>query len=266
MNVAMARRRRPRYAHTPTTRSSLLARCDRRLRLLCTLCGRTILLSDDPEAAERELEESAALGEAGSMDAILVPTLMFLATARLAIGRVDATDRAAGDCAAPRSRQWAGHDGDPADRFTVELLTASGSLAEAAVLVGAVEAEHARTTDEPGHRSTPTAGSTAGGAGACMPGHRPSSPMPALGARRWRAGRWSLSRSTRSPTDSSAHSAWLTRAIAAPPTTPELGWVSRGRCSCGGRTPRCRRGHPRDRSRSASPRRTARPATCPGSR
>jgi predicted ATPase/class 3 adenylate cyclase len=44
------------------------------------------LLDDDPAAAIPALEESVVLGEAGSMDAIAVPTLWFLAIARCAVG------------------------------------------------------------------------------------------------------------------------------------------------------------------------------------
>ncbi len=51
---------------------------------LAQSAARAVLLYDDPEAAALALQEAIALGEAGSMDAILVPALMFLAMARLA--------------------------------------------------------------------------------------------------------------------------------------------------------------------------------------
>jgi hypothetical protein len=48
------------------------------------------LLADDPAAATVALEESVRLGEAGSMDAIVVPALMFLTTARFRLGDFEA--------------------------------------------------------------------------------------------------------------------------------------------------------------------------------
>ena len=102
--------------------------------------GRSIL-RDDPEAAALALQESIALGEAGSMDAILVPALMFLTMARLA------TDQAAAAIApleqALRRARDSGLDVIVIMLIasTFDLLTALGSFSDAAVLLGGVEVD-----------------------------------------------------------------------------------------------------------------------------
>lgn len=100
--------------------------------------GRSLLL-EDPAAAAVALEESVRLGEAGSMDAIVVPALMFLTMARLALG--DFT--AASDPLARALRRARDSGLDLMvillAESTVELLVATGRHEPAAVLVGAIQ-------------------------------------------------------------------------------------------------------------------------------
>ncbi len=99
------------------------------------------LLDEQPEAAALALEESIALGEAGSMDAILVPTLMFLAMARLATDQAQAAIEPL-EKALRRARD-SGLDVIAIILIATsfDLLTATGSLVDAAVLLGAIEGD-----------------------------------------------------------------------------------------------------------------------------
>jgi hypothetical protein len=110
------------------------------LALALSALGRT-LLDDDPAAAAQALEESVVLGEAGSMDAILVPALMFLATARLATG--DAAAAAAPLAHALRRARDSGLDVIMIVLVAtaVDPLVAIGSVPDAAVVLGALDAE-----------------------------------------------------------------------------------------------------------------------------
>ena len=87
------------------------------------------------------LEESVELGEAGSMDAIVVPALWFLAMARLA------TDQAQAAMVPLEQALRRGRDSGldviaiMLIATTFDLLTTTGSFSDAAVLLGAIEAE-----------------------------------------------------------------------------------------------------------------------------
>jgi predicted ATPase/class 3 adenylate cyclase len=99
------------------------------------------LLENDPASAAAALEESVALGEAGSMDAIVVPTLWFLATARRALD-----DNVGAVPPLARAVELARDSGiDMMLVFLVEsameMLVVGGRVEDAAVLLGALDAD-----------------------------------------------------------------------------------------------------------------------------